>query len=140
MHLQGLAGADRNEATAKAMVADVQRFFENVSSKSKDFPLTNKLLNIKNIENSYSTLKQAGKAATTIAEKLRRIREAVHFVQLGLQDGDSTLHMKAQRVLDFVSNSTKKMAKPIKLQRQKHALRMANELATMDDLCDMLRS
>ena len=99
MHLQGLAGADRNEATAKAMVADVQRFFENFSSKSKDSPLTNKHLNIKNIENPYSTLKQAGKAATIIAEKLRRIREAVHFVQLGLQDSDSTLYMKAQRVL-----------------------------------------
>ena len=140
LHLQGLAGGDRNEATAKAMVADVQRFFEKVSSKSKDSPLTNKLLSIKNIENYYTSLKQADKAATTIAEKLRRIREAVRFVQMGLKDSDSTLYMKAQRVIDFISNSTKKMAKPIKLQRQKHALRMANELATMDDPYDMLRS
>ena len=84
MHLQGLAEGDRNEAKAKAVVADIQRFFDNVPSNSKDSSLISKLLNVQNIENYVSTSKQAGKAATTIAKKLRRIRKGVRFFQLGL--------------------------------------------------------
>ena len=139
-YLQGLAGGDKNEATAKAIVADVRRFFKSVGSTSKESSLISKLVNTKNIEQYYSHLKQTGKAATTIAEKLRRVKEGVRFVQLSLRESDSTLYIRAQKVLDFITSSNKKMAKPIKLQRQKHALRMANELATMSDPYDMLRS
>ena len=55
-------------------------------------------LYIVDIEKYYSTLKQTGKAATTIAEKLRRIREGVCFIQLNLQESDSTLYERAQRL------------------------------------------
>ena len=47
-----------------------------------------------------------------MAEKLRRIKEAVRFIQLSLQEDDNTiLYMKAQKVLDFIATSIKKMAK-----------------------------
>ena len=36
MHLQGLAGGDKNEATAKAMVADIRKIFDSVTSTSKE--------------------------------------------------------------------------------------------------------
>ena len=51
-----------------------------------------KLLNIQNIQKFYTTLKQEGKAATTIVEKLRRVREAVKFIKFGLEESDNITH------------------------------------------------
>ena len=104
IHLQGLAGGDRNEATAKSIVADIHRFFGDIRSRWT----ISQLLNIQNIQNFYTTLKQAGKVATTIAEKLRRIREAVRFTQLSLKEDDGIPYMKAQKVVDFLASCTKR--------------------------------
>ena len=140
VYLQGLAGGDRNEATAKAIVADIRRFYDDSAGSSQTTHTINQLLNMQNIQNFYTTMKQDGKAATTMAEKLRRIKEAVRFIQLRLKEDDTVLYMKAQKVLDFITNSTKKMAKHIKLQRHKHAVKVASELPSMDDPCNMLKS
>ena len=141
MHLQGMTGGDRNEATAKAIVADVYKFFEDTpelaGSSQGSNTTANKLLNIQNIQKFYTTMKQEGKAATTIAEKLRRVKEAVRFIQLGLEESDSITHMRAQKVIDFISSH--KMSNQIKLQRHKHALKMANKLPLIDDPYDVLK-
>ena len=140
VHLQGLAGGDRNEATARAIVADVHRFFDDIAGSSQTTCTISQLLNKQNIQNFYTTMKQDGKAATTIAEKLRRMKEAVRFIQLSLQEDDTILYMKAQKVLDFIATSIKKMAKQIKMQRHKHAIEVANELPSMHDPSTMLKS
>ena len=64
----------------------------------------------------YNELKKDEKAATTIAEKLRRIKEAVRFIQLNLRENDTILYMKAQKVLDYTTSSIKQMSKQIKKQ------------------------
>ena len=139
-HLQSLTGGDRNEASAKVIVADVRRFFtdEHEIARGSQGPNTvSKLLNIQNIQKFYTTLKQEGKAATTIAEKLRRVKEAVKFIKFGLEESDNITHMRAQKVIDFISSS--KMSNQIKLQRHRHALKMASKLPLIDDPYDMLK-
>ena len=139
-NFKGLAGGDRNEATAKAIVADIHRFFDDIAGSSQTTCTISQLLNKQNIQNFYTTMKQDGKAATTMAEKLRRIKEAVRFIQLSLQEDDTILYMKAQKVLDFIATSIKKMAKQIKMQQHKHAIEVENELPCMHDPSTMLKS
>lgn len=144
-YLQGFSGGDRSNTTANVIVADLKRFFTSNtsiadSSKNAGVHTLSQLLNKQNIENFYTDLKQSGKAATTIAEKLRRLREAVKFIQLKIPHTDSATYMWAQKIVDFISNSTKRMSKPIKLQRQKHALKVADKLPLIDDASEVIKN
>ena len=94
-------------------MADIHRFFGDIAYGNRTTYTLSHLLNIQNIQNFYTTLKQVGKAAPTIAEKLRRVREAVKFTQLSLEEDGGILYMKAQKVLDFLASCTKKMSRAV---------------------------
>ena len=139
--LQGIAGGNRNEATAKSIVADVTRFFESAAGSTSLDYTTSQLLSLQNLQNFYADLKREGKAATTIAEKLRRVRDAIKYSQslLNEEASDNQIYIRAQKAVDTVSLWVRSMAKPIKLQRQKHTQKTAGRLAFIEDPYELIR-
>ena len=86
-------------------------------------------------------MKQEGKAATKIIEKLRWLREAIKYSQTTLSEDSQAqqVYIRAQKAIDHLSLWLRSMAKPIKLQHQKHTQKMASKLPYIEEPHELIK-
>ena len=79
-YLEGIAGGNRSATTSTAIIRDVQRYFTEITPSGEKF-LTDKVVNLKQLEMYYNHLKRTMKCnAIVAAEKLRRKCMAISFI------------------------------------------------------------
>ena len=120
-YLQGIAGGNRSQETAKAISHDVQLFFDSTPHCSSTSAL-HILLNNRNLEEFYNLLKDERQyKPTTVAEKLRRMKMAIQFL----------LHQR-----DTDTKDDEAIAK----QRQAHGIKMSNMIVNTTNPYEFLKS
>ena len=142
--MQGIAGGDRGKKSAKAITADVHKFFTNAecSSSSSTSANSNALLSRHNLEQYYRQLKGEGKAPSTIQNKLRTIRHAVTFIQHHTDNSKKgeRRYMEAQRVINVLTLWIRSLNRSKKLQRQKHSTEVTKKLPFIKNPTHLLES
>ena len=89
----------------------------------------NKLFNHKNLEKFYHHMKeQLQYQPSTIAEKLRRLKQAINFVA-HQHFTDINIHQSSAQYKDLLSTWINSLGKPIALQRQKRGIKLDSEVA-----------
>ena len=120
-YLQSLAGGSKSNSVAKAIAADVSLFFQHTShsSTSNYYDI---LLNTSNLYNYINHLQNNKQfTASTVSEKLRRLRQAIEFVEsrensLKL---DQKLLSRCQLITSILVKWGKSLHKDISKQRRK---------------------
>ena len=115
-YLQTLDGGNKETKPAKAIAAHVKGYFQ-YSTPTK--PPHMALLDFHKLQNYFTQLKsESNSSATTIADKLRAIRQAIEYVQYEQTDeGCSKTHMKCQEVKDRLKKWGNGLTKDIRRQR-----------------------
>ena len=139
-YLQGIAGGNKSLTTAKSITADIQRFI-NQTSRGSTTTDTDLLLSRKAIESYFVHLKsERDLQATTLAEKLRRIRMAIKFILHNVDStptGDKT-YLHGQKLLDMIQSWCHSLGKAIGLQRQQHTTKISDEIGLTEEPDDFL--
>jgi len=126
---------NKNNDTAMAIIRDVKMYLKETDMAEPDL---NKLLNIKQLESFMKKMKdQKEYKATTMAEKLRRIRLAIKYMTRGKDD---QLYNRGTRVVDLINEWSHGLGKDIAIQRQQHALFMRQKIQKIIDLNEFLEN
>ena len=133
-YLQGIAGGNRNKDTAKAIVRDVELFFQSTPSTSNSDIDT--LFNRSNLEHFFQKLlTERHYKPTTISEKIRRIKQAIKYV-IHAEDSmlaNQELFIKGSRLLDILTQWCLSLSKAIALQRQQYSLTVSDNIPLLLD-------
>jgi len=133
-YLEGIAGGNRNKDASKAIVRDVELFFQLTSSKSANDIDT--LFNKSNLENFFQKLLcERHYKPTTISEKIRRMKLAIKFI-IHSEDSMLTnkgLYIKGTRLLEILTQWCLSLTKAIALQRQQHSMAVTEHLPLLLD-------
>ena len=125
-YLTSIAGGQKSVSTAKAIVADIQNYFCFISESHK--PHYDLLLDMENLQNYLQYLQQHFSfAATTISEKIRRLRLAIEYT-LHIENSDESntiMFMRCTKILTNLLKCGKSLSKDIQKQRHKQSLKSA---------------
>ena len=126
-YLQTLDGGNKETEPAKAIAAHVKGYFQ-YSTPTK--PPHMALLDFHKLQNYFTHLKsERNLSATTIADKLRAIRQAIEYVQYEQTDeGCSKTHMKCQEVKDRLKKWGNGLTKDIRRQRNHMSIKSHHEV------------
>lgn len=126
-YLQSLAGGHKTAIAAKAIVADIAHYYQSFSIME---PYYETLLHMENLKKYLHNLQDRGYCATTVAEKIRRIRNGIEFIMFK-ENADETkadFYIRCQKVNDNLKKWGKALSKEIKKQRCKHAVESSKEV------------
>jgi len=106
-YLQTLDGGNKAYEPAEAIAAHVQGYFQYTTPTQPPYAA---LLNFHSLTNYFTHLKKTMKfSATTIAEKLRALRQAIEYVIYQQSDkGSHNTFIKCQEVKDRLKKYTNK--------------------------------
>jgi len=119
-YLQSLAGGKKSYSVAKAITADILTFLEQTSHSSTS-SYYDILLDTSNLYNYVNHLqKEKQFTASTVSEKLRRLRQAIEFVETteNKMKLDQKLLSRCQLISNLLSKWGKSLHKNIDKQRR----------------------
>ena len=145
-YLTSIAGGKKSTTTAKSIVADIQNYFYFTSSNNRK-PCYDLLLDMSHLKNYLQYLQQHFVfAATTISEKIRRLRLAIEYI-LHTENSDecnTTMFIRCTKILTNLSKWGKSLTKDIQKQRHKQSLVSAQKVFNIitkvqlhDCMCDV---
>ena len=133
-YLEGIAGGCRNTDTAKAIVHDVELFFQLTPATSHND--LDRLFNKSNLEKFFQQLLHKKQyKPTTITEKIRRMKLAIKYV-IHEEDSmmtDKEIFIKGSRLLELMTQWCLSLSKAIALQRQQNSLNITEQLPFLMD-------
>ena len=114
------------ELLQKSIATDVQNYFYYTNPNSNTtMPYYDLLLDMDHLKNYLQHLQQNFQfAATTISEKIRRLRLAIEYT-LHRENSDecnTSMFMRCTKILTNLSKWGKSLSREIQQQRNKHAL------------------
>ena len=128
-YLTSIAGGKKSVSTAKAIVADIQNYFCFISDSHK--PHYDLLLDMENLKNYLQYLQQHFTfAATTISEKIRRLRLAIEYT-LHIENSDecdTIMFMRCTKILTNLLKWGKSLSKDIQRQHHKQSVKSAQKV------------
>ena len=140
-YLVGIAGGNRNKDAAKAIVRDVELFFQ-LTPSTPDSDI-DKLFNKANLERFFQKLlNERHYKPTTISEKIRRMKLAIKYV-IHAEDSmlsNRDLFIKGSRLLELLTQWCLSLSKAIALQRQQHSLTTAEKIPLLLDAQEFLEN
>ena len=140
-YLEGIAGGNRNKDASKAIVRDVELFFQSTPSTSHSD--IDKLFNKSNLESFFrKLLTERHYKPTTISEKIRRMKLAIKYI-IHAEDSmlaNKELFIKGSRLLELLTQWCLSLSKAIALQRQQHSLTTAEHIPMLLDPQEFLEN
>jgi len=126
-YLQTLDGGNKAYELAKAIATHVQGYFQYTTPTQPPYAA---LLNFHSLTNYFTHLKKTMKfSATTIAEKLRALRQAIEYVIYQQSDeGSHNTFIKCQKVKDRLKKWGNSLTKDIRKQRNVQAYKSSQEV------------
>ena len=127
-YLQTMEGGNKDILPAKATAAHVRGFFRYTPETQ---PAYKALMCYQSLQNYFNHLKSTMKfSATTIAEKLRAIRQAIEYVSY-VNEHDQEVISRGQTVKDRLKIWGKALTKDIKRQRNENLIKASYEVSVI---------
>ena len=124
-YLQTMEGGNKDLLPAQAVAAHVKGFFRFTPETT---PPHKALITYQSLQQYFTHLKSTMKfSATTIAEKLRAVRQAIEYVGYQHKD-DIEITSRCQTVRDRLKIWGKALTKDIKKQRNENSIKASYEV------------
>lgn len=131
-YLTSIAGGNKSKTTAKSIVTDIKNYFYFTNPTSEErTPYYDLLLNMSHLKNYLQHLQHNFHfAATTISEKLRRLRLAVDYTlyKENPDECNTAMFMRCTKVITNLSKWGKSLSKDVQKQRHKQSLVSAQKV------------
>ena len=125
-YLQTLQGGNKDYEPAKAIAAHVRDFFRFTPSTKPPYMA---LLDFHSLEKYFGHLKSIKFSVTTIADKLRALRQAIEYVMYEHSDeGSFQTYTKCQVVHNQLKNWGRALTKDIRKQRNQSSVKSSCEV------------
>jgi len=127
-YLQSLVGRKRSLTAAKAIAVDVIKYYECFPTQNSYYET---ILNMENLRAYLQSVQEdRGYSATTIAEKIRRLRNAVDFVMFkeNTDKTNTNFYIRCQKVNDNLKKWGKGMCTDIQKQQNRQAVESRKEV------------
>lgn len=136
-YLTSIAGGKKSPTTAKSIVIDVQNYFYFTNPTSNTtMPYYDLLLDMSHLKNYLHHLQQHFQfAATTISEKIRRLRLAIEYTlhTENANECNTSMFIRCTKILTNLTKWGKSLSKDIQQQRNKQALVSAQKVFYIDN-------
>ena len=125
-YLTSIAGGKKSPSSAKSIVTDVQNYFYYTNPNSNTtLPYYDLLLDMDHLKNYLQHLQHNFQfAATTISEKIRRLKLAIEYTlhRENADECNTNMFMRCTKILTNLSKWGKSLSREIQQQRNQHAL------------------
>lgn len=125
-YLTSIAGGKKSTTAAKSIVTDVQNYFYYTNpAANTTLPYYDLLLDMDHLKNYLQHLQQNFQfAATTISEKIRRLRLAIEYTlhKENSTECNTSMFIRCNKILTNLIKWGKSLSKDIQHQRNKQAL------------------
>ena len=125
-YLTSIAGGKKSPSSATTIVTDIQNYFLYTNPNSNTaLPYYDLLLDMNRLKNYLQHLQNNFQfAATTISEKIRRLRIAIEYTlyKENANECNTIMFMRCTKILTNLSKWGRSITKEIRQQRNQHAL------------------
>lgn len=137
-YLTSIAGGMKSKTSAKSIVTDVQKYFYFCDSTSNKNPYFDLLLNMSHLKNYLQHLQQHFVlAATTISEKIRRLKLAIEYIlhKENPDECNTNMFIRCTKIITNLSRWGKSLSKDIQKQRHKQSFVSAQKVFNISLNC-----